>query len=109
MLQTRSLFQLFIPSTKSWRSQCKISILLNEKSPRSVAHCLAKIQKYISEISTLQNLVPNTAEFQIGKLYQEYRYLSFDDINKDIYETLNHTQNELMKISKNVEQQYLDY
>ncbi len=91
------------------RAQVLEFILLNEKSPRSVAHCLSEIQKYISEISTVQGIIPDTAEFQIGKLYQNYRYLSFDDIKEDIYDTLNHTQDELMKISKNVEEQYLDY
>ncbi len=91
------------------RSQVLEFILFNQKSPRSVANCLHEIQKYIFVISNVSDLDRDTAEFQIGKLYQEYRYSCFDDIKESVYDLLNDTQDRLMEISKNVEKQYLDY
>lgn len=90
------------------RNQVLEFLFLNQKCPRSIAHCLSRIEYYMNELCLEKTPTPSSPEFMIGKLSSEYRYLTIEDIEDNTYNWLNHTQNTLVEISTKIEKTYLN-
>ena len=84
-------------------------LFLNQKCPRSITHCLANIEYYLNEISLEKTHLSDSPEFGIGKLVCQYRYTVIEDIDANVYDWLNNTQNALLDISSKIEKTYLDF
>jgi uncharacterized alpha-E superfamily protein len=84
-------------------------IMLNPQCPRSIAHSLNGIQRYLGKITRNENCESRTINFEIGKLCAHYKYLSFSEYKDDIYGLLNSTQDKIMDISSELEKKYLSF
>jgi len=84
-------------------------IMLNPQCPRSIAHSVNGIQKYMLKISNDQSIDAKSIGFKIGKLCAQYKFLSFDEYKDDIYGLLNKTQDMVMDVSAELEKKYLSF
>lgn len=84
-------------------------LFLNQQCPRSIYHCLENIQRYLLLLTDGAVETPNSISFKIGKLCSFYKYLTYEDYKDDVYELLNHTQDRMMEISKEIEKKYLSF
>lgn len=84
-------------------------LMLNPHCPRSISYSLNGIRRYEGKISRNENQVSNAISFKIGKLFEQYRYLSFDDYKDDIYGLLNNTQNKVVEIGAELEKKYFSF
>jgi uncharacterized alpha-E superfamily protein len=84
-------------------------IMLNHQCPRSIAHSLIGIQRYMEKISRNETNDSKTISFKIGKLCGQYKYLSYEEYKDDIYGLLNSTQDKIMEISSELEKKYLSF
>ncbi|MEI7525972.1 MAG: alpha-E domain-containing protein [Mariniphaga sp.] len=84
-------------------------IMLNPQCPRSIAHSVNGMQRYLSKLSSDQNSDTKSIAFKIGKLCAKYKYLSFGEYKDDIYGLLNSTQDMVMEISLELEKKYLSF
>jgi uncharacterized alpha-E superfamily protein len=91
------------------REQVLEFLVLNPHCPRSIAYSLNGIRRYESKISRNESPDSNTINFKIGKLYEQYRYLSFDEYKDDIYGLLNYTQDRITEIGAELEKKYLSF
>jgi len=91
------------------REQVLEFIMLNPQCPRSIAHSVNGIQKYMSKISDDEGNHAESLTFKIGKLCAQYKYLSYDEYKDDIYALLNNTQDMVMEISLELEKKYLSF
>lgn len=84
-------------------------LFLNEACPRSLYHCLEAIQKYVDYLSDGAVETPESISFKIGKIRSQFKYMVYDDYKDDVYGLLNHTQDRIMEISKEIEKKYLSF
>ena len=84
-------------------------IMLNPQCPRSIAHSLNGVKKYLDKLSRNESQDAKTIGFKIGKLCAQYQYLSFEEYKDDIYGILNSTQDQIMEISSELEKKYLSF
>ena len=84
-------------------------LMLNPNCPRSIIYSLNGIRRYEEKISRNENQDANTTSFKIRKLYEQYRYLSFDEYKDDIYGLLNSTQAKILEIGAEFEKKYLSF
>jgi uncharacterized alpha-E superfamily protein len=91
------------------REQVLEFLMLNPHCPRSISYSLNGIRRYEAKISRNESQDSNTINFKIGKLYEQYRYLSFDDYKDDIYGLLNSTQDKIIEIGAELEKKYLSF
>ncbi len=84
-------------------------LFLNEQCPRSIYHCLESIQKYVELLSDGTAITPDSILFKIGKLCSHYKYMVYEDYADDVYGLLNHTQDKIMEISRELEVKYLSF
>jgi uncharacterized alpha-E superfamily protein len=83
--------------------------MLNPQCPRSIAHSLNGVKKYLDKLSRNESHDAKTIGFKIGKLCAQYQYLSFEEYKDDIYGILNSTQDQIMEISSELEKKYLSF
>ena len=91
------------------REQVLEFLMLNPHCPRSITYALNGIRRYEEKISRNENHDANTINFKIGKLYEKYRYLSFDEYKDDIYGLLNSTRDKVIEIGSELEKKYLSF
>ncbi len=91
------------------RAQVLEFLMLNPHCPRSIAYSLNGIRRYEEKISRNESKDSNTISFKIGKLFEQYRYLSFDEYKDDIYGLLNSTQDMVIEIGSELEKKYLSF
>ncbi len=91
------------------REQVLEFLMLNPHCPRSIAYSLNGIRRYEEKISRNESKDSNTISFKIGKLFEQYRYLSFDEYKDDIYGLLNSTQDKIIEIGSELEKKYLSF
>jgi uncharacterized alpha-E superfamily protein len=91
------------------RKQALEFLLLNENCPRSISYSLKGIRRYEEKISRNENADLNTINFQIRKLSEQYRYLTYDEFKDDIYGLLNRTQSKIFEIADELEKKYFSY
>ena len=91
------------------REQVLEFIMLNPQCPRSIAHSVNGIQKYLLKINSDDNSDTQSLTFKIGKLCAQYKYLTFEEFNNDIYALLNSTQDMVSEISSELEKKYLSF
>ncbi len=91
------------------REQVLEFLMLNEACPRSISYSLKGIRRYEEKISQNENSNSNAISFKIRKLYEQYRYLSFDEYKDDIYRQLNSTQAKIIEIADELEKKYLSF
>ena len=91
------------------REQVLEFVMLNPQCPRSIAHSVNGIQRYMSKISDDDSNDAKSLTFKIGKLCAKYKYLSYDEYKDDIYGLLNQTQDIVMDISSELEKKYLSF
>lgn len=91
------------------REQVLEFLLLNQNCPRSISYSLKGIKRYEEKISKNENPEANTIGFKIRKLYEQYRYLSYDEYKDDIYKLLNSTQSKIFEIAEEFEKKYLSF
>ncbi len=91
------------------REQVLAFLMLNPHCPRSIAYSLNGIRRYEEKISRNENKDANAIGFKIGKLYEQYRYLSFNEFKDDIYGLLNNTQDKVIEIGAELEKKYLSF
>jgi uncharacterized alpha-E superfamily protein len=91
------------------REQVLEFLMLNPHCPRSIAYALNGIRRYEGKISRNEHHDSNTISFKIGKLYEQYRYLSFDEYKDDIYGLLNSTRDKVIEIGTELEKKYLSF
>ena len=91
------------------RKQVLEFLMLNPHCPRSIAYSLNGIRRYEEKISRNERKDSNTISFKIGKLFEQYRYLSFDEYKDDIYGLLNSTQDKVIEIGAEFEKKYLSF
>ena len=91
------------------REQVLEFLMLNPNCPRSIIYALNGIRKYEEKISRNESQDANTTSFKIRKLYEQYRYLSFDEYKDDIYGLLNSTQAKILEIGSEFEKKYLSF
>ena len=91
------------------RAQVLEFLMLNPHCPRSIAYSLNGIRRYEEKISRNESKDSNTISFKIGKLFEQYRYLSFDEYKDDIYGLLNNTQDKITEIGSELEKKYLSF
>ena len=91
------------------RAQVLEFLMLNPHCPRSIAYSLNGIRRYEEKISRNESKDSNTISFKIGKLFEQYRYLSFDEYKDDIYGLLNSTQDKVIEIGSELEKKYLSF
>jgi len=84
-------------------------IMINPQCPRSIAHSLNGVKKYLDKLSRNESQEAKTIGFKIGKLCAQYQYLSFEEYKDDIYGILNSTQDQIMEISSELEKKYLSF
>jgi uncharacterized alpha-E superfamily protein len=96
-------------STIPNREQVLEFLLINPHCPRSIIYSLNGIRRYEEKISRNESTDSNAINFKIGKLFQQYKYLSFDEYKDDIYGLLNSTQNKIMEIGAELEKKYLSF
>ena len=84
-------------------------LMLNPSCPRSISYSLNGIRKYVRKLSRNEQGGPDTINFKIGKLHEQYNYLSFDEYKNDIYGLLNDTQRQILTIGEELEKKYLTY
>ena len=91
------------------RKQVLEFLMLNEACPRSISYSLKGIRRYEEKISQNENSNSNAISFKIRKLYEQYRYLSFDEYKDDIYGQLNRTLAKIVEIADELEKKYLSF
>ena len=91
------------------REQVLEFLIVNQQCPRSIAHSLNGIKRYEEKVSRNEHFDSNTTSFKIRKLYEKYRYLTFDEFDNDVYSLLNSTQEKIMEISAEFESKYLSF
>jgi uncharacterized alpha-E superfamily protein len=91
------------------REQVLEFLMINPHCPRSIAYALNGIRRYEGKISRNEHHDSNTISFKIGKLYEQYRYLSFDEYKDDIYGLLNSTRDKVIEIGTELEKKYLSF
>ena len=91
------------------RKQVLEFLMLNETCPRSISYSLKGIRRYEEKISQNENSNSNAISFKIRKLYEQYRYLSFDEYKDDIYGQLNSTLAKIVEIADELEKKYLSF
>jgi uncharacterized alpha-E superfamily protein len=91
------------------REQVLEFLMLNPHCPRSIAYALNGIRRYEEKISRNERKDSNTIGFNIGKLVEQYRYLSFDEYKDDIYGLLNRTHDKVTQIGSEFEKKYLSF
>ena len=91
------------------RKQVLEFLMLNEACPRSISYSLKGIRRYEEKISQNENSNSNAISFKIRKLYEQYRYLSFDEYKDDIYGQLNRTLATIVEIADELEKKYLSF
>lgn len=84
-------------------------LIVNPNCPRSLAFSLNGIRKYIKKLIRNESSNPNSISFKIGKLNEQYNYLTYDDYKDDIYGLLNDTQEKITTICSEIEKKYLTY
>ena len=84
-------------------------LMLNPQCPRSISYALNGVRRYEEKISRNENQDVNKISFKIRKLSEQYRYLSFDEYNDDVYGLLNNTQEKIMEIAGEFEKKYLSF
>ncbi|MDZ7614544.1 MAG: hypothetical protein U5K51_13200 [Flavobacteriaceae bacterium] len=67
------------------------------------------MRRYEDKISRNESHDSNAISFKIGKLVEQYRYLSFDDYKDDVYSLLNSTQNKVVEIGDELEKKYFSF
>lgn len=91
------------------REQVLEFLMLNPHCPRSISYSLNGIRRYEQKISRNEHQDLNTISFKIGKIYEQYRYLSFAEYKDDIYGLLNSTQAKILEIGEELEKKYLSF
>ncbi len=91
------------------REQVLEFLMLNPHCPRSISYSLNGIRRYEQKISRNEHQDLNTISFKIGKIYEQYRYLSFAEYKDDIYGLLNRTQAKILEIGEELEKKYLSF
>ena len=91
------------------REQVLEFIMLNPQCPRSIAHSVNGIQRYLQKLSSDESKDAKSIAFKTGKLCSKYKYLSFEEYEDDIYGLLNSTQDMVMEISLEIEKKYLSF
>jgi len=91
------------------REQVLEFIMLNPQCPRSIAHSVNGIQKYLLKLNSDDSIDSRSIIFKIGKLCAQYKYLTFEEYQNDIYGLLNSTQDLVMEISSELEKKYLSF
>jgi uncharacterized alpha-E superfamily protein len=84
-------------------------LMLNPLCPHSVIYALNGVRRYEEKISRNENQDSNKINFNIRKLSEQYKYLSFDEFENDVYALLNNTQNKILEISADFETKYLSF
>jgi len=91
------------------RKQVLEFLMLNQNCPRSISYSLKGIRRYEEKISQNENSNSNAISFKIRKLFEQYRYLSYDEYKDDIYGLLNSTQAKIVEIADELEKKYLSF
>ena len=91
------------------REQVLEFIMLNPQCPRSIAHSVNGIQKYLLKLDSDDSIDSRSIIYKIGKLCAQYKYLTFEEFENDIYGLLNSTQDLVMEISSELEKKYLSF
>lgn len=91
------------------RKQVLEFLMLNQNCPRSISYSLKGIRRYEEKISRNESFESNAISFKIRKLYEQYRYLSYDEFKDDIYGLLNSTQAKIFEIADELEKKYLSF
>jgi uncharacterized alpha-E superfamily protein len=84
-------------------------LLLNPQCPRSIVYALNGVRRYEEKISRNENQDGNKISFKIRKLSEQFRYLSYEEYNDDVYGLLNSTQDKIMEIAAEFEMKYLSF
>ncbi len=84
-------------------------LILNPICPNSVINSLDKISKLFKTLSIEEHNDRSSINFHIDKVYNKYKYMSVDRIEKGFQEFIDTIFNELVFISKQLETKYFNY
>ena len=84
-------------------------LILNPHCPRSISYAIDGISRYFSRINSTETHEPESLSFKIGKLCAQYKYLTLEEYNNDIYGLLNSTQDHIIEIGSELEKKYLSF
>lgn len=84
-------------------------LMLNPHCPRSISYALDGINRYFARINGHEKQDPESVSYMIGKLCAQYKYLTFEEYEDDVYGILNKTQEKIMKIGFELEKNYLSF
>lgn len=84
-------------------------LLLNDHFPRSVLSCLRKVTEHIHVISATKNPSKDSAEFLANKTYSHIKHLTIDEVNDNLYDFINKTQNDIYLIGQKLQDEYFSF
>jgi uncharacterized alpha-E superfamily protein len=82
-------------------------LITNKDFPRSIAYNIGKVNQFIQNISIKRTFPTDSLEFKIGKLASFYRFLEYDEVEKDLQEFLSETLENLYKVHTMIEKEYM--
>lgn len=91
------------------RNQVLEFLLLNQSCPRSISNSLTGIMRYEEKIRLNDKFDTSSLGFKIGKLQQQYQYLTIDDFKDDVYGLLNTTLAKILEVGSEFEKKYLSF
>jgi uncharacterized alpha-E superfamily protein len=83
-------------------------LILNDDFPRAICYNLTRISKFLRKI-TDTNSEKDSLNFSINKITTYYKYLTIDEIEKDISGFLYNTLENINNISEMLSRKYLNY
>jgi uncharacterized alpha-E superfamily protein len=107
-LESFDMNRKFYRSTPN-REKALEFLMLNAQCPRSIAYSLNAIRRYEEKISRNENQDGNKISFKIRKLSEQFKYLSYDEFQDDVYGLLNTTQEKISEIGSEFEMKYLSF
>lgn len=107
-LESFDMNRKFYRSTPN-REKALEFLLLNAQCPRSITYSLNAIRRYEEKISRNENQDGNKISFKIRKLSEQFKYLSYDEFEDDVYGLLNSTQEKIIEIGSEFEMKYLSF
>ena len=82
-------------------------MVLNRINPKSIVYCLGHIDNFLLRISGKNHYPSESVEFQSGKFFNAFRYITIDDISQDLEGFLHETLESIQGISSRLEYDYL--
>jgi uncharacterized alpha-E superfamily protein len=84
-------------------------LILNNDFPRAISYNITRIGKFLSKINPIKSNEKDSLEFTINKISSYYKYLTIEEIEKDVSGFLYNTLGNINNISDQVSKKYLNY